>query len=65
MFWKPTLPVNADVASFVVSVTEKLQARKYAGAPAAWIKELRERDTAVEEKNLYVFCFIFPWVSYC
>jgi thiamine pyrophosphate-dependent acetolactate synthase large subunit-like protein len=44
--------VQADVGSTLVALNEKLKTtHRWKGASEDWIKKLRERDDAVEQKN--------------
>ncbi|CAL1548616.1 unnamed protein product [Lymnaea stagnalis] len=49
MFWKPTLAVQADVASFLVSVVSGLKGYK---CDSEWVKTLQKRDQEKESANL-------------
>uniref|UniRef100_A0A2C9LFX1 2-hydroxyacyl-CoA lyase 2 n=1 Tax=Biomphalaria glabrata TaxID=6526 RepID=A0A2C9LFX1_BIOGL len=48
MFWKPTLAVQSDVASFLVSVISGLKGYK---CDPDWVKLLRKRDIEKETAN--------------
>lgn len=48
MFWKPTLAVQSDVASFLVSVIGGLKGYK---CDPDWVKLLRKRDIEKETAN--------------
>jgi hypothetical protein len=48
MFWKPTVAVQADVASTVVSIVKAL---KGFTCDPDWLALLRGRDDATEKKN--------------
>ncbi|KAL1480945.1 hypothetical protein MTO96_050611, partial [Rhipicephalus appendiculatus] len=47
-FWKPTVAVEADVGSFLQSLTQALPDFK---CDPTWIQTLRNMDNAKEEKN--------------
>ncbi|XP_005095679.1 2-hydroxyacyl-CoA lyase 2 [Aplysia californica] len=49
MFWKPTLAVQSDVASFITSVVSGLKGYK---CDPEWVSLLRSRDQEKEEANL-------------
>jgi len=49
MFWKPTIAVQADVGSFIVSLANGLGAG-FKG-PKEWVEELKQGDIAKEKKN--------------
>ncbi|XP_059174178.1 2-hydroxyacyl-CoA lyase 2-like [Physella acuta] len=49
MFWKPTLAVQSDVASFLVSVIGKLKGYK---CDPDWVKTLQTRDQEKEAANV-------------
>lgn len=54
MFWKPTLAVQADVASFLVSVVSGLKGYK---CDPEWVKLLQSRDLETEKANMYVLVY--------
>ncbi|CAG5127592.1 unnamed protein product, partial [Candidula unifasciata] len=49
MFWKPTLAVQSDVASFLVAVVGGLKGYK---CDSEWVKLLQSRDLETEKANL-------------
>jgi len=52
MFWKPTMAVEADVASFIVAISEKLKLNTTYQQPISWLNQLKQSDTVKDEKNL-------------
>ncbi|KAI6192104.1 2-hydroxyacyl-CoA lyase 2 [Aphelenchoides bicaudatus] len=50
-YWHGDHLLQADVGSTLVSLKEKLKAHQWNGASTEWIKKLRERDEAVEQRN--------------
>ena len=48
MFWKPTIAVEADVASFIIKVASGLRGYK---CDSEWIQKLKERDDVKEKAN--------------
>ncbi|KAK3913475.1 2-hydroxyacyl-CoA lyase 2 [Frankliniella fusca] len=48
-FWKPTVPVLADVATFIVDLSEKLKGSL--SVDKDWLSELSERENAKEKSN--------------
>lgn len=51
MFWKPTLAVQSDVGQFFLELVEELEKKKSFKVDESWVKHLRERDQAKEQKN--------------
>lgn len=49
MFWRPSLAIQGDVASFVVELARALPDFK---CPQSWLQTLRQRDEDKEAKNL-------------
>ncbi len=47
MFWKPTLAIQSDPASFIVKLAEATKTQ----GPEDWLKSLREKDNAKEIQN--------------
>ena len=54
MFWKPSVAVRSDVATFLVRLCEKLSGVGWSGADSEWIDTLRNRDDDKERKNALV-----------
>lgn len=48
IYWKPTLALQSDPATFIVKLAESLKGFK---GNADWINTLREKDNAKEELN--------------
>ncbi|KAK3102444.1 hypothetical protein FSP39_011418 [Pinctada imbricata] len=48
MFWKPTIAVESDVASFMVSVANGLKGYK---CDAEWVQKLKQKDDEKEKAN--------------
>ena len=48
MFWKPTVAIQADVASFIVELSKGLKGYK---CDKGWIDSLRNKDKEKEEAN--------------
>lgn len=49
MFWKPTLAIQSDPASFIVKLAELTKKISSDG----WLKTLREKDNTKEADNKY------------
>ena len=49
MFWKPTLAVQADAASTLISVAQRLDERFH--VDAEWVATLKDRDVVKEKEN--------------
>lgn len=47
MFWKPTLAIQSDPASFIVKLAEATKSK----GPEDWLNTLREKDNAKETTN--------------
>ena len=52
MFWKPTLAIQADVASVIVELAQKVDLKMNED----WLPTLRARDSAKEQANEWVEC---------
>lgn len=50
VYWKPTVPVLADVATFIVEMAEMLQGSL--NVDKEWLSEISERETAKEKSNM-------------
>ena len=50
MFWKPTVAIQADVASFIVELSQGLKGYK---CDQEWIDTLRNKDKQKEDANRY------------
>ena len=48
MFWKAAVPVQADVANFIVRVSQGLQGL---AVDPTWVKKLKDRDVEKETAN--------------
>ncbi|XP_048726938.2 2-hydroxyacyl-CoA lyase 2-like isoform X1 [Ostrea edulis] len=48
MFWKPTVAIEGDVASFIVEISQKLQGYK---CDPDWIQKLKDKDDDKEKAN--------------
>nr|XP_022322803.1 acetolactate synthase-like protein [Crassostrea virginica] len=48
MFWKPTIAVEGDVASFIVQISQGLQGYK---CDPDWIRKLKDKDEEKEKAN--------------
>ena len=48
MFWKPTIAIEGDVASFVTEVANGLKGYK---CDPEWVQKLKDKDTEKEEAN--------------
>lgn len=55
MFWKPTLAIQSDPASFIVKLAELTKKISFGG----WLKTLREKDNAKEADNKYYSILFF------
>lgn len=49
MFWKPTIAVEGDVASFIVQVSQGLKDYK---CDPDWIQALKDKDQTKEKANM-------------
>ncbi len=49
IYWKPTLALQSDPASFVVELANSLKGYK---GPDDWIASLREKDNLKEQTNV-------------
>ena len=54
MFWKPTVAVQADVASTLVELSKVCDDNNW---DASWVSTLQKRDQEKEEANLKVIEF--------
>ena len=48
MFWKPTIAVEGDVASFIVQISQGLHGYK---CDPDWIQKLKDKDEEKEKAN--------------
>jgi len=48
MFWKPTVAVEGDAASFIVKLSKGLKGYR---CDTEWIKKLMDKDEAKEKAN--------------
>lgn len=51
MFWKPTLAIRADAASFLVRLQKKIGKLH---VDEGWLSKLKQRDSDKEEANKYI-----------
>ena len=59
MFWKPTMAVEADVASFIVAVSEKLKLNTAYQQPIGWLNQLKQSNKVVySQKNIKYFLYV-------
>lgn len=49
MFWKPTIAVEGDVASFIVQISQGLKGYK---CDPDWIQALKDKDQTKEKANM-------------
>ena len=61
MFWKPTVAIQADVASFIVELSQGLKGYK---CDRDWIDSLKNKDKEKEESNRYPTPYIPIFTSF-
>lgn len=49
MFWKPTIAVEGDVASFIVQISQGLKGYK---CDPDWTQALKDKDQTKEKANM-------------
>jgi acetolactate synthase-like protein len=53
MFWKPTIAIEGDVASFITEVANGLKGYK---CDSEWVQKLKDKDNDKESANRYYSC---------